>query len=76
VLALGFLGTAVIAESTSNCHQPLVAMEAYLSLTLPCHSEPLSPQGLFISSINSKAPKTPSNTWHHHDPSLTNLSRF
>ena len=39
-------------------------------------SKPLPPQGLFISSIKPKAPKTPSDTWHHRLPPLPILSPF
>jgi hypothetical protein len=31
----------------------------------PTLTKPLPPQGLFISSIKPKAPKTHSNAWHH-----------
>ena len=40
------------------------------------HQKPLPPQGLFISSIFPKAPKTTPNTWHYHPPTHTNLNRF
>ena len=39
-------------------------------------SKPLQLQGLFNSSIKPKAPKTPSNTWHHRPHPPTILSRL
>ena len=38
--------------------------------------KPLSQQGLFISSIKPKVPKTTSNTWHHPPHSQPILSRI
>jgi hypothetical protein len=38
-------------------------------------TKPLQSQGLFNSSITPKAPKMPSNTWHHLPPIPPILSR-
>ena len=40
------------------------------------HAKPLPPQGLFNSSIKPKAPKVPSNTWHHLALPMPNLRRL
>ena len=46
------------------------------SISFSQNSKLLSPRGLFVSSINPKASKTLSNTWHHHPLQQPILRRF
>jgi hypothetical protein len=51
-------------------------MKNLIKIIYPNPAKPLSPQGLFISSMTPKPPQTPSNTWHHYDPLTPILSHF